>query len=218
MAMNLTPYSGGVGNQIKVSLPSADKHVPNPKSPSVVDTSILRVLYIPGAEERRSNIRDVGKDAFEWIFRDTGPWSRFTQWLENGSGCYWVSGKTGSGKSTFMKYIIDDPRTTRCLLSWAGKDQLTIPYYFFWRHGGGFENSYEGLFKSILFLIICQHQDLIPVVSPYLSTFSSAAAPFSEFQKPSKLWLSSNSCLLRFASSSTGMMNMAVMLKISATY
>lgn len=34
------------------------------------------------------------------------------EWLESGSGVYWISGKAGSGKSTLMKHLFWDLEET----------------------------------------------------------------------------------------------------------
>lgn len=44
----------------------------------------------------------------------------FMNWLSTGRGIFHIYGKLGSGKSTLMKYLCDNPRTESELRKWAG--------------------------------------------------------------------------------------------------
>lgn len=62
------------------------------------------------------------------------PWHDFEDWLRSKHDTtYWISGKFGSGKTTLMKYIIDNPRTMKTLSIWA-KDPVIISH-FIWKAG-----------------------------------------------------------------------------------
>jgi hypothetical protein len=67
----------------------------------------LERLYFPEISDRENRIVAAHENTFQWIFKDPGlggtPWPSFVDWLENGSGFYWITGKAGSGKSTLMK-------------------------------------------------------------------------------------------------------------------
>ena len=69
----------------------------------------LKSLYFPEIHSRQEEIANAHKKTFQWIFDESGekvrPWSNFIEWLEEGSGTYWISGKAGSGKSTLMNYV-----------------------------------------------------------------------------------------------------------------
>jgi ATPase subunit of ABC transporter with duplicated ATPase domains len=68
---------------------------------------------------RESAIKEAYWKTFEWIFservfeREKRP--SFLQWLRQGDGIYWISGKAGSGKSTLMKLLCDNGRTKKLL-------------------------------------------------------------------------------------------------------
>lgn len=91
-------------------------------------------------------------------------------WLRNcesDSQVFWVSGHTGSGKSTLMKYIAENPATSRLLTQWAqSKSKLTVANFYFWMQGHPMERSQQGLLQSLLFQILRQNIDLIPLVYP----------------------------------------------------
>jgi hypothetical protein len=81
--------------------------------------SVLSRLHFSEMKDRENLIVEAHQETFQWIFTspeagDT-PWPSFTNWLMNGAGLYWITGKAGSGKSTLMKYIYNDPRTLEML-------------------------------------------------------------------------------------------------------
>ena len=96
---------------------------------------ILDSLYFPEINVRQEDIKKAHKKTFEWIYDETGadlgPWSNFTQWLEEGQATYWISGKAGSGKSTLMNMMYQDQRTINALKVWAGAAELLTPTFFF---------------------------------------------------------------------------------------
>ncbi|KAI1762410.1 hypothetical protein GGR53DRAFT_521656 [Hypoxylon sp. FL1150] len=83
----------------------------------------------------RSNIEDVS-------------WDSFSDWLRSDSKIYWVSGKPGSGKSTLIKYILDNPLTKAGLEIWGTNP--VILWHFFWKPGSKMENSLKGFLCSML--------------------------------------------------------------------
>lgn len=87
-------------------------------------------------------------------------------WLIDGHGVFHVSGKAGSGKSTLMKLISNHPRTTEYLQQWAGQKTLVVASFFFWSSGTELQMSLQGLYRSILFLVLRQCPELIPEIFP----------------------------------------------------
>ena len=53
---------------------------------------------------RLDSVPQAHKDTFQWAFD-----SRLSDWFLSWSGTFWISGKPGSGKSTFMKFIAKHP-------------------------------------------------------------------------------------------------------------
>lgn len=96
---------------------------------------VLESLYFPDIHARQEGIGEAHKQTFEWVFdKPSGgfrPWCRFVDWLEKGYGTYWISGKTGSGKSTLMNYICQDLRTEIALRVWSGINEFFMPNIFF---------------------------------------------------------------------------------------
>ncbi|KAL0943905.1 uncharacterized protein CTRU02_201792 [Colletotrichum truncatum] len=95
---------------------------------------------------------------------------RFKSWLESENGFFYITGKPGSGKSTLMKSIGQDPATRNLLEAWARKDgkDLLLSQFFFWNSGTMLQKSIEGLYRSILWEVLQLRPDLIEQVFPSL--------------------------------------------------
>ena len=67
-----------------------------------------------------------------------------------------INGKTGSGKSTLMRYIYEDPRTLKALQVWARKRNIEVftPKFFFWNPGSDLQKSFVGMLRSFLYQIL----------------------------------------------------------------
>ena len=143
---------------------------------SPIPRKVLDSIYFRQITERADEVATAHGETFQWIHRDpvTGqkPWDNFPLWLEEGIGCYWISGKAGSGKSTLMKFIYRDERTRQHLQVWAGRRQLLTASFFFWNVGTSLQKSQSGLLRSLLFDILDKNKYLIPSV---LSTLCRAA-------------------------------------------
>jgi hypothetical protein len=90
----------------------------------------------------------------------------FLEWLRSGDGIYHISGKAGSGKSTLMKFLCQNPRLRSELKEWAGDKKLVFANFFFWASGDKLQRSLEGLYRSLLFEILNQCPELIWEVFP----------------------------------------------------
>ncbi|KAI5917475.1 hypothetical protein F4810DRAFT_704891 [Camillea tinctor] len=113
---------------------------------------------------RHDSVPQAHKNTFQWAFD-----SRLSKWLISGSGTFWISGKPGSGKSTFVKFIARHPRTKALLTRWAGSaDTLAVAVHFFWIAGTAIQKSWQGLLKSLLFDVCHKH--------PSVSVFELTAA------------------------------------------
>ncbi|KXX72930.1 Vegetative incompatibility protein HET-E-1 [Madurella mycetomatis] len=133
------------------------------------ERAILNSLKFPVMLDREEDISVAEKRTFGWIFEDPKPddlpWSNFRAWLRGDDPLYWITGKAGSGKSTLMKYIFCHPRTRREISLWATSAQpLIIAGFFFWNTGSPMQKTQQGLFRSLLYQILSNHRELIPLV------------------------------------------------------
>lgn len=127
---------------------------------------ILEYLYFNQEKDRYDSIDSAHMGTFEWIYSEppsgaTGvTWSSLQNWLCNGAGIYWVSGKAGSGKSTLMKLLATDERTRDALLGWGAGGRLLVLSFYFWNPGTPLQKSLEGLFRSIILHALQQCPEL----------------------------------------------------------
>jgi NACHT domain len=77
---------------------------------------------------------------------------------------FWINGKAGSGKSTLMKYITDNPLALDILKVWQTWRKLIFAGFFFHNRGNMMQKSQVGLLRSILYQVLSEAQELIPVV------------------------------------------------------
>lgn len=111
---------------------------------------------------RFDSIPQAHKDTFQWAFK-----SRLSDWLHSGTGTFWVSGKPGSGKSTFMKFISKHPQTTDLLAGWAvSPDTVAVAAHFFWIAGTPIQKSWQGLLQSLLFDLLRGHPHIVSLAAP----------------------------------------------------
>lgn len=153
-----------------------------------IEDALLAALTFRMMFEREAEIRDTYERTFRWIFEDPKergkPWDNFQTWLREDSGCYWIEGKAGSGKSTLMKFISTHPKTQELLRDWAGKSELITGSYFFWLAGTSLQKNQEGLLRSLLHTILSKRRDLISRVFPKL--YNVLIARYSRHNAPTK--------------------------------
>lgn len=134
-------------------------------------------LVFPEIFRRQDSVKQAYVKTYRWIFDRSGtkvrPWDNFIEWLETGSSTYWINGKAGSGKSTLMRFIYQDPCTTEALHTWAAGKELLMPAFFFWAAGTKLEHSVEGFLRSVIVHLLKGHESLIPRLSQLESRLSS---------------------------------------------
>jgi hypothetical protein len=92
---------------------------------------------------------------------------RFLSWLErNTNEPFMITGKPGSGKSTFMKFITSHEQTRTALNKWSGGRKLVVASYYFWSSGSPLQRSQDGLLRCLLYKILSPMPDMIPVAVP----------------------------------------------------
>jgi NACHT domain len=130
---------------------------------------LLLSLRFPTIIDRYIAISDAHKSTFRWILADSDeqrPWSNFPHWLRSGEGIYWINGKAGSGKSTLMRYIYDNPQTLQLLKAWAGTHQFENFGFFFWNSGTTEQRSQAGLLRSLLYQALQKRPNTVRDIFP----------------------------------------------------
>ena len=95
---------------------------------------------------------------------------------------FWVSGKPGSGKSTLMKLAFQ-ARKTRELLQTGCSTRPILAAFFFYDRGSPFQKSMEGFLYELLYQILREAKELMPVVCSTFETevYPRTAQKLSEF-------------------------------------
>jgi hypothetical protein len=131
---------------------------------------IMLRLKFQEMPDRHERIAHAYQKTYDWIFKSredvAQPWANFATWLKSDSNVYWITGKPGAGKSTLMKFIYDDPRTRRCLEQHVSLHQPVVAGFFFWNSGTSMQMSQEGLLRTLLYDILNQCEDLLPIAFP----------------------------------------------------
>lgn len=91
---------------------------------------------------------------------------KFMGWLTSQDGIFHISGKLGSGKSTLMRFLYQHQCTKAALEKWAGNRAVVLAGFFFWSPGSDLQKSLAGLFRSILYRILEQCPEFIPIILP----------------------------------------------------
>ncbi|RSL84275.1 hypothetical protein CEP51_003997 [Fusarium floridanum] len=142
---------------------------------SLMRSRILQSLFFREINSRKEAIPEAYASTCSWIFRDSETdengeqlkWPSFPSWLkQRDQEIYWVTGKPGSGKSTLMKYIIENPELQTHLQEYAGDLPYLQASFFFWNPGSEMETSREGLLQTLLHQCLQARPELIPVVAP----------------------------------------------------
>ncbi|KAH8753622.1 hypothetical protein F5883DRAFT_574719 [Diaporthe sp. PMI_573] len=128
-------------------------------------SSISDQIVTPDSVKGSKYNRRVWRAEMEWRNQKR---ESFLNWLRNGDKVFYCSGKAGSGKSTLMKFLSHDGRTRDELSYWSQAQGKTLiaASFFFWSSGTPLQKRLEGLYRGILWDILRQYPDLIPVVFP----------------------------------------------------
>ena len=93
----------------------------------------------------------------------------FARWLgdeaPNHGPVYWIRGKPGSGKSTLMKFAMNDARLNEHLRL-KSKCHWIVAAYFFHDRGFEIQKTLEGMLQELLYSILQQGTALLSIVTP----------------------------------------------------
>ncbi|KAI1822205.1 hypothetical protein F4861DRAFT_515614 [Xylaria intraflava] len=135
--------------------------------------AILDTLSFDSRTVRHQTISEAHSGTFKWALSNDGldeeqkqGESKLLHWLRHGTGIFWVTGRPGSGKSTFMKHIADSPGTRAALRQWSSPSEPVVSSHYFWIFGAPMQKSKEGLLRTLLFEILRQYPSLLKVLCP----------------------------------------------------
>ncbi|KAM7191942.1 hypothetical protein V8F20_009066 [Naviculisporaceae sp. PSN 640] len=130
-------------------------------------------LWFDAIPRRHHAIKAAHQKTFEWIFTGQKKTAQsnttFQEWMTSGKGLYWISGRAGTGKSSLMKFLDDDPRTEPTFQRWAGGRKLVLAKFYFWNSEAANDDqlkSLSGLYKGILYSLIKQEDKFAELMFP----------------------------------------------------
>ncbi|KAK7913837.1 hypothetical protein PG985_011540 [Apiospora marii] len=130
---------------------------------------IIKGLDFESFHFRQHHISEAHKGTYCWALQEgkrAECQERLEKWFAagTGDGAFWVSGKPGSGKSTFMKYVARSNKTMCKLSRWAQGHRVIIASHYFWSRGLPMQRSEQGLLQTLLLDIFRQYPHLISQV------------------------------------------------------
>ncbi|KAL8964240.1 MAG: hypothetical protein Q9183_004592, partial [Haloplaca sp. 2 TL-2023] len=136
--------------------------------------TFLGSLRFSELNARFNEVSPPHSKTFHWMYdHDLElPWDSFPEWLKGKESLYWIHGKAGAGKSTLMKFLVNDPRTHDLLASSSSDSEILIVTHFFWLSGGPMQSSLKGFLCSIIHQVLNAHFDLVDAslsIDPNLS-------------------------------------------------
>lgn len=146
-----------------------NQHVVDAAKRAINQNRILQRLWFRWIDDRRESVKEAHFKTLRWaLYPPNGAmkWDDFSEWLQQGSGIYWLAGKPGSGKSTLMKYLYGHPHTKEILEMWAGDSGLVFANFFFYHLGKPEQKSQEGLLRALLYQCLSTDSRLIETALP----------------------------------------------------
>lgn len=150
------------------------KSISHRPSPSLLNDFILEALAYKSMYDREDEVERAHTKTFDWVFEskanirsaETG----LSEWLSRDTmgPIYWVTGKPGSGKSTFIQYLFQHEKTAACLEDWSGETPVCTAGFFFWTSGSREQRSQTGLLRSLLHQVLSEYPDMIATAFPTL--------------------------------------------------
>lgn len=135
---------------------------------------------------RHEDINEAHKKTFEWLYTD--PRLGFVEWLERENGIFWTSGVAGSGKSTLIKFLLNDPRTREHLEAGDSRGTWTVASFFCHDRGTPLQKSQTGLLRSLLHQVLEKNRWAIPSVCATMWANSLSDQDFNHSTDPSVHW------------------------------
>lgn len=144
---------------------------------------VLDSLKYDGMEDREHQIEDSKDITYVWIFtheaKNLPEVQNLVNFLNTGSGLFWISGEAASGKSTFMKSLARPQRTGSDLWQWNGNSEFIVVRHFCFVAGLEMQKTQLGLLRTLLFYLLKAEPGLVPDVCPDVPNAGLGQGPWS---------------------------------------
>lgn len=124
---------------------------------------LLDSLRLDDINLRQNDITQSNPKTFNWVFEDETirAWDSLGDWLNHDRRVYWINGKPGAGKSTFMKFLTKDERTIQALENWSNNRDCIVLEFYFWLSGSKLQRSMKGFLCSLLRQIMLKNEAVL---------------------------------------------------------
>ncbi|KAK4208648.1 hypothetical protein QBC37DRAFT_252923, partial [Rhypophila decipiens] len=133
---------------------------------TVTEKNCLRSLHFPDIGTWEDTVDPAMPQTFTWAWTDDD--DSFATWAHSKNQLYWVRGKPGSGKSTFLKDLV-----YRLPSHHVGRPKIVIAGHFLRFDGSDLSRSLEGILRSWLWQISTQREDALREVMPHFVELQS---------------------------------------------
>lgn len=151
-------------------------------------SAIVESLAYPEMNSRRREVPEAHDSSLRWLFTEEAEkYPQITsllKFLNEESGLFWVQGKPASGKSTFMKYLLNRNRGRDKLWEWTGTRDIIFVGHFCWIAGTAMQKSQQGMLQSLLHQVLAADLALAPIACP--SQWNAGVSQSSWYEK--ELW------------------------------
>ncbi|RKL38449.1 hypothetical protein BFJ72_g7260 [Fusarium proliferatum] len=138
---------------------------------AIMDSKDATFERVFASYDNPRTIRWGHKSSYDDIKEINRSWALFVTWLQSDTSLFYIRGKPGSGKSTLMKFIVDNDKTER-LVKHYSPDTLIVSHYF-WKIGVSEQNSIKGLLHSLLYQQLQSNQQFIYDILNHFTHLSS---------------------------------------------
>ena len=113
----------------------------------ILRTECLKSLSFPNMDQREFLVQDAATNTCAWLLNH----GEYKTWLGQRHALLWIVGKPGAGKSTLMRYALQN----------ASYSTDVVACFFFFGRGSDLQKNSCGLFRSLLHQLLDQIPEML---------------------------------------------------------